>query len=142
MQHMAATYREAIDHRDHSLRDRAYLFLQVEYIEPGHEISAYIAAIAAYILVAARAESLISRTSEDDDLYIEAIPACIHRVYHFLHREWRESIAVARTVDRDLCYSFIEIKLDLLVFLDGLPFSLCHISIEYLVMSIETNTIN
>src|SRR5512143_119783 len=58
VQHVAAADRVACDHRDHGLRQRADLPLQVEHIEPRHAVLADVAALAAHALVAAGTEGL------------------------------------------------------------------------------------
>lgn len=50
----------SVDHSDDGFRDRTDRLVEIEYIEAGHSLLVYVAADAFYLLIAARAERLIT----------------------------------------------------------------------------------
>jgi hypothetical protein len=66
VQDVAAADGVAGHHRDHRLGRAPDLHLKVEHVEPPHAVIVDVAVVAADLLVAARAERLVSRAGEND----------------------------------------------------------------------------
>lgn len=102
MQDVSSADGVAVDHRYDRLRQPPYLHLYVEDVEPRHTILAYVSATSFDMHVATGAESLVTGTGEDDHTYVEMVAAVGEGLAHLPHRQRREGVAVAWSVDGNL----------------------------------------
>ena len=123
VKHMSATDGISVDHGNHRFRDGTNLFLYVEHIQTGNAVSTYVSAVAFHVHVASGAESLVASSCQYDDIDVLTLTAVIQCVTDFSSGGWSERIAVSRAVDGNLGDSIIKLKKNILVFLDGFPFS-------------------
>ena len=76
----------AVDHRNDGFGQRTYLFLHIEDIETGHAVATDITAATFDIHIAARAESLIASTRQDNDTDFGILPTDTKGIAHLPHR--------------------------------------------------------
>ena len=82
---MAAPDRVARHHGDNGLGEPADLHLEVEDVQPadaalGYLVVAEVAVVAAYPLIASRAERVRALTRQDDDADVRVVAAHVERV--------------------------------------------------------------
>ena len=110
-------------HGDDRFRYGAYLLLHVEHIEARYTVGAYIASVAFYVHVAARAEGFVAGTGQHHYVDVLTFTAVQQGVAYFGCGGRGEGVAVTRAVDGYLGYSVIIVEKNILVFFDGFPFS-------------------
>lgn len=75
MKHVAASNGVAVDHGYDGLYERADSLVDVEHVKARSAVAVAIAAVGLVVLVAARAESFVADTCEDDNAYFRGVAA-------------------------------------------------------------------
>lgn len=102
VQNVSATNGISRNHRDNRLRTGTDLTLEIQHVQVMHTAVILITAVvAAYFLIAAGAECLIARASQNDCPDTVIVTGIIERLNHLFYRLRTECVANLRTVNGD-----------------------------------------
>ena len=134
---MAAANSVAVHHSDNRLGYYADKTLQIKHVQARNVVLAHIAAVAAYLLVAAGAECLIFvlavvvGAGKDDNAHFLVVARKGKRIEQLDVRLRRESVAALRAIDGDLGDAFEVFKENVLVFFNRSPLALHVLNLEF-----------
>src|SRR5689334_3993495 len=116
MEDMATADRVAGDHRHHGLRQAAHLHLQVGDVEATYRGAlSHIAAVAAHLLVAPRAEGPLALAGQHHHADLGILAGKLHRCRHLDQRLGAEGVQHLGAVDGDLGDALRDLVADVLV---------------------------
>ena len=101
VQHVAAADREAVDRRDHRLRDLADDAVQPLDLKQTASRGAVVAALRALLLVAARAEGAGTRARERHHAHLRVRPRSLEALDQLIDSVCRERVLALLAVDHD-----------------------------------------
>ncbi len=129
---MAPADSVAVHHSNNGLGHHADKALQVKHVQAGNVVFAHVAAVAAHLLVAARAEGLVFRLAvvigarKDDHAHFLVVTRKRERVEQLDVRLRRERIAALGAVDGDLGDAIVLFVDDLVIVFDVFPREVAH----------------